>query len=276
MTPTQAESPTSGQTAPIPMSHDPLPSGQKLLISLATYNEAGNLRPLVTEILQTVPSTEVLIIDDASPDGTGQIADELAAEDARVHVMHRPGKLGLGTALLSAIRFADEQGYDLILNMDADFSHPPRFLPGILTGMDDHDVMVGSRYVPGGGTEGWPWSRKLISRSVNLMVRMLFRMSVRDASGAYRCYRVSMLRQARLDQVRSRGYSCQQEILYRCFLAGATIGEYPIVFENRRSGVSKVNWYEAVRSLSMLFYLGTRSFLGLDRRERPEGKPSQE
>ena len=157
-----------------------------------------------------------------------------------------------------------EHDYTFLLNMDADFSHHPRYLPAILAGMPDRDVMIGSRYVPGGGTVNWPASRKFISRSVNMLVRILFRMPARDASGAYRCYRVSKLRQVPLDQIVSRGYSFQQEVLYRCRKAGCRLGETPIVFEDRRAGSSKVNLREAVRSLSMLVYLGTFAFLGLD------------
>lgn len=243
----------------------------RLLVSLATYNERDNLAPLIAEILAVVPAAHVLVIDDNSPDGTGALADELAANDARIRVLHRPGKLGLGTALLTAMRTAMDQGYDYLLNMDADFSHPPRYVPGILAGMDRHDVMIGSRYVRGGGTENWPWTRKLISRSVNTMVRLLFRLPIQDASGAFRCYRVSMLRNAELDKTRSRGYSFQQEVLFRCYQAGARLGEYPIVFENRRAGASKVNLREALRSISMLVALGLRAFLGY---ESPRRRPA--
>jgi dolichol-phosphate mannosyltransferase len=182
--------------------------------------------------------------------------------------MHRTGKLGLGTAILAAMRYAIEHGYDFHVNMDADFSHPPRYLPAILAGMDRHDVMIGSRYVAGGGTENWPFSRRFVSKSVNFLVRILFRMPVKDASGAYRCYRVSLLKQTALDKIRSRGYSFQQEVLFRCFKAGARLGESPIIFENRRAGSSKVNGKESVRSLSMICYIGLRNWLGLERRTK--------
>jgi dolichol-phosphate mannosyltransferase len=240
------------------------PAAPRLLVSLATYNERDNLGPLVAGIHSQLPDAHILVVDDNSPDGTGKLADELAAADPRVHVLHRPGKLGLGTALLAAMRYAMEHGYDYHLNMDADFSHPPRYLPGLLAGMDKHDVMIGSRYTAGGGTENWPLARKVISQSVNAMVRFLFRMPVKDASGAFRCYRVSLLRVAELEKTRSRGYSFQQEVLFRCHKAGARLGELPIIFENRRSGASKVNSKEAVRSISMIFYLGLRNFFGLE------------
>ncbi|HEX4592116.1 MAG TPA: glycosyltransferase, partial [Gemmataceae bacterium] len=156
-------------------------------------------------------------------------------------------------------RYAMDHGYELLQNLDADFSHPPRYLRRLLAGMRDHDVMIGSRYVAGGGTANWPLSRRLISRSVNLLVRLSLRMGVKDASGAFRCYRVNLLRGADLEAVRSRGYSFQQEVLYRCHRAGARIGEFPIVFENRKAGASKVNLRETVRSLSMLGWLGARA-----------------
>ncbi len=245
-----------------------LPPGTRLLVSLATYNERDNLAELIAAVHAEVPQAEVLVIDDSSPDGTGELADRLSRSDPRVHVLHRPGKLGLGTALLAAMRYAMDHDYDLLLNLDADFSHPPRYLPALLAGMRDHDVMIGSRYVAGGGTKDWPWTRRLISRAVNLLVRLLLRVPVRDASGAFRCYRVSTLRAAQLGRVRSRGYSFQQEVLFRCHQAGARIGEFPIVFENRKAGASKVNLRESVRSLSMLGWLGVRATLGLERPQR--------
>ena len=231
----------------------------RLLVSIATYNERDNIAELVAAIHAELPHADVLVIDDNSPDGTGVLADDLAQADRRVRVIHRAGKLGLGTAILAGMRQAMDQNYDLLLNLDADFSHPPRYLRWLLAGMRDRDVMIGSRYVAGGGTVNWPWSRRLISRTLNVFVRLALRMGVRDASGAYRCYRVSLLRKADLDAVKSRGYSFQQEVLYRCHRAGARIGEFPIVFENRKAGASKVNLRETVRSLSMLGWLGVRA-----------------
>ena len=245
----------------------PAATEPRLLVSLATYNEAGNLENLIREIHQFVPHAHILVVDDNSPDGTGRIADVMAAADPRIHVLHRPGKLGLGTATLAAMQYAMDNGYDYLQNMDADFSHPPRYLPGILAGMSKYDVMIGSRYTPGGGTENWPFTRRFISQSVNLMVRFLFRMPVKDASGAYRCYRVSMLREAHLEETKSRGYSFQQEVLFRCHKSGAKLGEFPILFENRRAGASKVNGKEALRSIAMIMWLGLRNFFGLEKRK---------
>lgn len=235
-----------------------------LLVSLATYNERENLGPLVAEIHAVLPEADVLVIDDNSPDGTGRLADELAHSDPRVHVIHRPGKLGLGTATIAAMRYAIEHDYNCLINMDADFSHHPRYLPALLAGMQRCDVMIGSRYIEGGGAVNWPLSRRIISRCVNTVVRLLLRIQAHDTSGAYRCYRVSLLRDADLDHVLSRGYSFQQEVLYRCRQAGARIGETPIIFENRRAGASKVNPREAVRSMTMILWLGTLALFGLD------------
>lgn len=236
----------------------------RMLVSLATFNERDNLVPLIRETLAAVPLAEVLIIDDNSPDGTGKLADELAAADRRVHVLHRPGKLGLGTAILAAMRFALDHDYDLLVNMDADFSHHPRYLPALLAGMNKRDVMIGSRYVKGGGAVNWPLSRRIMSRTVNTMVRLLMRIPAHDTSGAYRCYRVAKLRQTDLANLLSRGYSFQQEVLYRCRMAGAKIGETPIIFENRRAGASKVNPREAIRSMAVIFYVGIQALFGLE------------
>ena len=242
-----------------------VPEEPRILVSLATYNEAANIANLIAEIHKFVPHAHILVIDDNSPDGTGKIADDLAARDSRLHVLHRPGKLGLGTATLAAMRYAMDHDYDYLQNMDADGQHPPRYLPHLIAGMKRYDVMIGSRYTKGGGTENWPLPRKIMSQSVNMLVRFLFRMPVKDASGAFRCYRVSKLREAHLERTKSRGYSFQQEVLFRCHKAGCRLGEYPIIFENRRGGASKVNRKEAVRSISMILFLGLRNFFGLER-----------
>jgi len=236
----------------------------RILVSVATYNERDNLTPLLAEVRQALPTADLLVVDDNSPDGTGQVADELAASDPRVHVIHRAGKLGLGTAILTAMRYAMEHDFDYLVNMDADFSHHPRYLPALVAGMRKYDVMIGSRYIPGGGSENWPLSRLFISRSVNALVRLLMRLPAHDCSGAFRCYRVAKLRQTRLDKVISRGYSFQQEVLYRCRKAGCKIGETPIIFENRRAGASKVNTREAVRSMTTILWLGVQAFFGRD------------
>jgi dolichol-phosphate mannosyltransferase len=245
---------------PVPSSHSP-----RVIVCLATYNEKDNLASLLQEILATVPHADILVIDDNSPDGTGRLADDLSAADTRIHVLHRPGKLGLGTAILTAMRYAIDNHYDHMVNMDADFSHHPRYLPAMLAGMKDHDLMIGSRYIPGGGTRNWPWARQLTSRGVSTLARCLMRLPAHDTSGGYRCYGIPLLKRAHIDGVISRGYSFQEEVLYRCRLAGCRMGETPIIFEERRAGASKVNMHEAVRSLAIIVWLGTRAFFGWDR-----------
>jgi dolichol-phosphate mannosyltransferase len=163
------------------------------------------------------------------------------------------------------MRYAMDHGYDYLINMDADFSHHPRYLPALLAGMKDHDLMIGSRYIPGGGAVNWPLSRQLMSKGNNLLVRLLLRIPARDCSGGYRCYRVDMLRSTNLDDLLSRGYSFQQEVLYRCRRGRCRIGETPIIFEDRRAGSSKVNPREVARSLGVLLWLGVRAMFGLDR-----------
>jgi dolichol-phosphate mannosyltransferase len=235
------------------------------LIIVPTYNERENLPRMAQKLLSLPVSVDLLVVDDNSPDGTGKIVDEIAARDPRVHAIHRAGKQGLGTAILVAMNYAMDKNYDLMVNMDADFSHSPNYLPAVLAGMAHRDVMIGSRYIRGGGSRNWPLSRRAISKTVNAVVRLLFRMQVRDASGGYRCYRVAKLRQTLLTDLWSRGYSFQQEILYRCHLAGCKLGETPIIFDNRKLGKSKVSPKESVRSLSLILYLGMRSVFGIDK-----------
>lgn len=231
---------------------DPPAATARLLITLCTYNERENLPLLIPEIHAAVPDAHVLVIDDNSPDGTGDLADSFASDDERIHVLHREGKLGLGSATVAGFRYAIEHGYELLLNMDADFSHHPRHLAAVLECMESADVAIGSRYVPGGGVVGWNLKRHFMSRSINLYARLLLGLKTKDNSGAYRCYRVSKLSELDFDQVRSRGYSFQEEILYMCVRIGCRFAETPITFEDRRFGTSKINWKESVRALWIL------------------------
>jgi dolichol-phosphate mannosyltransferase len=237
-----------------------------LLISVATYNEVGNLRPLVEAVRRYAPDAEILVIDDNSPDGTGRVADELKAELPGVHVIHRPGKLGLGTALVTAMRFAVDGGYDYLINLDADFSAPPPFIVDLLAGMDSHDVMIGSRYVKGSELgEEFNFKRKLMSAGINWYTWLLLGLRCKDCSNSFRCYRVAKLARVDFDRIRSRGYSIQEEILYWCRQVGCRIGETPIRHEDRRSGVSKLNRTEAVKALKIIFLLGVDRLLGRTR-----------
>ena len=204
----------------------------KSIICIATYNEIENLPELVSQIFDSVPDTHLLVIDDNSPDGTGQWVQQQSASNPRINCILRSGKLGLGSAVIEAIQFAIENEFELMVNMDADFSHPVSHIPALLKGMEDGtvDVMVASRYAPGGGIEGWPPIRRLMSRSVNAYARLLLRLPTRDCSGSFRCYRVAKLAELNLDDVRSRGYSFFEEILWHLRRSGATFRESPLHF----------------------------------------------
>lgn len=262
--------------SPTPTRSDP----PRLVVSLACYNEAGNLRDLVAEVRQHAPHAAIVIIDDNSPDGTGEIADSLKETLPDVDVIHRAGKQGLGTAILAAMRYAIDHEYDYYLNLDADFSHPPRYIPDLLAGMERNDVMIGSRYVPGGGVAGeqFGFKRKFMSQGINMYARAFLGLHTRDNSGSYRCYRVSKLAEMDLSQVRSRGYSFMEEILYWCREVGCRFGETPIIFENRRSGVSKINKAEALKALVIIFEIGVVRLmrgLGGKGRSRPTPDPPE-
>jgi len=236
------------------------------LITLATYNEIENLPRLVDEILLIVPDVHILVIDDNSPDGTGHWCDRKNAQDTRVRCLHRSGKLGLGTATIAGMRYAIEHGYTHVLNMDADFSHHPRHLPALLAGMqpagrEPVDVMIGSRYVQGGVVEGWPLRRHFMSRGVNLYARWLLGLSPRDCSGAFRCYRTALLAKVRFDEVRSRGYSFQEEILWHLKRLGARFAETPITFVDREKGLSKINNREAFAALRLILSLAIKNLV---------------
>lgn len=236
----------------------------RTLVTIATYNELENLPRLVEEIFARAPDVEILVIDDNSPDGTGRWCDEKHSQDSRVHCLHRAGKLGLGTATIAGMKYAIEQGYDQVLNMDADFSHHPRYLPAMLHRMREGepvDVVIGSRYIPGGGVVGWPLKRHLMSKGVNIYARALLGLWPRDCSGAFRLYRVELLKKLDFEQIVSRGYSFQEEVLWRLKRLGARFAEVPIVFVDRELGVSKINGGEAGAALRILFRLGVKNWL---------------
>ncbi len=244
-----------------------LKNANKTLVMTATYNEIENLPRLVDEVFRVVPQVDLLVIDDNSPDGTGAWCDRQAAADPRLHCLHRSGKLGLGTAIVAGMRYAIENGYKYVLNMDADFSHHPRYLPAMIAGMDPPsgppiDVTIGSRYIPGGGVEGWPLKRRVMSKAVNLYARWLLWLRPKDCSGGYRCYRTATLAKLDLNRIRSRGYSFQEEILWMLRRAGARFAETPIIFADRERGSSKINSKEAVNALTIIFRLGLRNLIG--------------
>lgn len=216
-------------------------AAQRLLVVLPTYNERDNLIPIVSAIQQQLPAATLWIVDDNSPDGTGALADELAAGDSRIDVIHRPGKLGLGTAYVDAFGRALADGFDRVVQMDADFSHDPGYLPALLTALDDADVVVGSRYVSGGGTRNWSAIRQAISRTGNWVARLGLGVRTRDATGGYRAFRRNALEGLRFDELRLRGYGFQIEVVYQVERLGLRITEIPITFVERASGTSKMS-----------------------------------
>lgn len=223
------------------------------LVAIATYNELENLPSLIEAVGAAVPDADVLVVDDNSPDGTGRWAEECAAENARVHIIHREGKLGLGSATIDAFRWALVRGYERVATMDADWSHPPEELPKLLALADVVDVAVGSRYTPGGKIEGWPLARRVVSRFMNRLSRWLLRVPVADSSGAFRVYRASALRSIDLSRISSSGYAYLEEIVWRLAAAGATFAEHPITFRDRAAGRSKANLAEVRGKLGMLW-----------------------
>jgi len=213
----------------------------KTLIIIPTYNELDNLQPLLEAVFANAPASDVLVVDDNSPDGTGQLADTLAENDTRVHVMHRTGKLGLGTAYIAGFKYAIANSYDAAFEMDADFSHDPRYLPDFLKAIENADLVIGSRYIRGGSTPNWSLLRRFISNGGNMYARLLLGMSTHDCTAGYRCYRRQVLETIDLDTIQSQGYAFQVELAYRVQKQGFRIVEIPIVFMDRRVGKSKMS-----------------------------------
>ena len=212
------------------------------LVCIPTYNEQENVESIVRAVLEADPRTDVLVVDDASPDGTGALADALARENSRVHVLHRPGKAGLGRAYLAAFHWGLERGYQFLLEMDADWSHHPRYLPLLLDrAASEADLVLGSRWVPGGGTLNWGVGRQLISKGGSLYARLVLGLPIRDLTGGFKCFRAEVLRAIDLDSVNSTGYAFQIELTYRAIRRGFRVVEVPIVFEDRRVGQSKMS-----------------------------------
>src|SRR5712691_9132699 len=213
----------------------------KTLIIIPTYNELENLRPLLQEIFSYAPETDVLIVDDNSPDGTGKLADEIHNENPQVHVLHRAGKLGLGTAYIEGFKYAVAHDYDAAFEMDADFSHDRRYLPDFLKAIERADLVIGSRYIPGGDTPNWTFLRRFISGGGNIFARFMLGIPVHDCTAGYRCYRREVLESIDLDSIQSQGYAFQIELAYRVMQHGFKIVETPIVFMDRRVGKSKMS-----------------------------------
>jgi dolichol-phosphate mannosyltransferase len=228
----------------------------RALVCIPTYNEAENVEPITQAVLKAEPRVDILIVDDNSPDGTGKIADTLAAKEPRIRVLHREKKEGLGRAYLAAFRWALEQGYTYIIEMDADFSHDPRYLPTLLDAAEaGADLVLGSRYITGGGTVNWGIGRQILSRGGSLYARTILGVGIHDLTGGFKCFHRRVLESIDLDLVQSTGYAFQIELTYRTIKKGFTLREIPIVFEDRRVGQSKMSRKIFLEALTMVWKL---------------------
>lgn len=240
----------------------------RTVMVVPTYNEAGNIAWIIERVRAAQPDVDVLVVDDGSPDGTGDIADQIALADRQVHVLHRTEKAGLGAAYLAGFAWALDAGYDVIGEMDADGSHQPEQLQRLLDGLRDADLVIGSRWIPGGSVVNWPWQRELLSRGGNLYVRMLLGITVRDATAGYRLFRRATLEKIRLDEVKSTGYVFQTDMVTRTLHAGLTVREVPIEFVERVRGESKMSGQVALESLKRITGWGLR-----ERWNQMKGRP---
>jgi len=221
----------------------------KALVIIPTYNEIDNIGGLIGEIGKHLKNASVLVVDDNSPDGTGDLVEKIMAENGRVHLIRRAGKMGLGTAYLAGFKYALERDFEFIFEMDADFSHDPSYLPGLLAAAQDASLALGSRYIDGGGVENWSFLRKMISRGGSLYARLILGLPYHDLTGGFKCFRREALEAIDLDAVHSEGYSFQIEMTYRVHKKGMRIVETPIIFYERAEGKSKMSnkiFFEAI------------------------------
>ena len=234
----------------------------RALVVVPTYNERENLLQILPAILAVDPRLDVLVVDDGSPDGTGQLADEFAAGEPRVHVLHRTSKQGLGRAYLAGFRWALERDYVLMIEMDADFSHDPKYLVGLLEKISEADLVLGSRYATGVNVINWPMSRLLLSWFANKYVRWITGLPLTDATGGFKCFRREVLEAIPLDRIRSNGYAFQVEMSFRAWKKGFRLVELPIVFVDRIEGHSKMNQSIVREAVWMVWWLRIESIFG--------------
>ena len=235
---------------------------ERALVVVPTYNEAMNLPLIVPQILAQDPGIDVLVVDDNSPDGTGELADRMAAAEPRIHVLHRPGKGGLGKAYLAGFRWALERDYEFVFEMDADFSHDPKFLPVFLRAAQDADLVIGSRYKTGVNVINWPISRLLLSLGANQYARGITGLPVMDSTGGFKCFRRRVLAAIDFDRVRSNGYAFQIEMCFRAWKKGFRLVEIPIVFTDRVEGQSKMNKRIVREAIWMVWWLWLKALVG--------------
>jgi dolichol-phosphate mannosyltransferase len=231
----------------------------RALVVVPTYQEAANVDRFVRAVRASAPTVDLLVVDDNSPDGTGELAEKVAADLGRVEVLHRPGKEGLGAAYRQGFRHGLDQGYDVIVQMDCDFSHDPAMIPTLLGAVEDGvDCAIGSRYVPGGSTPGWPLHRRLLSRYGNRYTAWCLRLPIRDATGGFRAYRATTLEAIDIDGTRANGYAFQSEVAYRMSGADLRLEEIPITFVDRAHGTSKMSVKIMAESLARVTWWGVR------------------
>lgn len=232
---------------------------ERTLVIIPTYDERENVRQIAAATLESIPETHILFVDDNSPDGTGKLIDELVAHDSRIHVLHRQGKEGLGRAYIAGFKWALAAGYDLIFEMDADFSHDPKTLPSFIEAAQNADLVLGTRYKDGIRVINWPLSRLLLSMGAGVFVRVITGLPVSDPTGGFKCFRRAVLEAFDLDSVRSNGYSFQIELSHMAWTKGFRLAEVPITFEDRRSGYSKLSRAIAREAFGMVFRLAARN-----------------
>jgi dolichol-phosphate mannosyltransferase len=232
------------------------------LVIVPTYNERENIGPLLDQLMALPERVDVLVVDDASPDGTGDLVRERAVGEPRIHLLQRAGKLGLGSAYVEGFRYALAQGAEYIFEMDADFSHDPQEIGAFLSAAQDVDLVLGSRYLDGVRVVNWPLNRLILSRAANVYTRLITGLPVHDATGGFKCFRRRALEGIRLDRVRSDGYAFQIEVSYKCWKRGFRIREIPIVFVDRTAGVSKMNRRIIWEAAGMVWRLRLMSLVG--------------
>lgn len=237
----------------------------RTLVVIPTYNEIDNLEEVVTRVLASPAQVDLLVVDDGSPDGTGELADRLAADEPRLRVVHRSEKSGLGSAYRVGLGQGMDEGYDVLVEMDADLSHDPADLDALVAATATHDLTIGSRYVPGGGVVNWPWHRQALSAGGNGYVQLVTGMPVRDATSGFRAFRREVLEEIRLRDLRSEGYSFQLETALATWRAGFRIGEVPITFTERRAGASKISRSIVVEAVWRVLLWGIRGPRGATR-----------
>jgi len=234
---------------------------KRALVVIPTYNEKSNLPRIVREVLATSETIDLLIVDDNSPDNTGRLADEMADDNFRIKVIHRRGKLGLGSAYIEGFKYALKEGYDCVFEMDADFSHDPAYINDFLEAMDDNHLVIGSRYLRGVNVVNWPMLRLIISYCAGIYTRMITGLPIRDPTSGYKCFRREVLESIDLDRIYSDGYSFQIEMNYRCWRKGFRIKEIPIIFIDRDSGSSKMNRRIIIEAIFIVWWLRIQSLI---------------